>query len=195
MYAWGNNGNGQLGNGNGTITMPARPVNAIFPFGVSLVSVASGAGHHLVLGSEGQICAWGANVGGELGDGTTIGRSTPVLLSAETTRSALVRRFGWRLLVDLSIRSVLLVPAFFRESWKKTFKEFLTTYPVDNEGRAKHQDPKRERNINALIGQEKKASKLVQRKHKSGRSDKDGHKAKKHGPFSVGQTASWGTQR
>jgi alpha-tubulin suppressor-like RCC1 family protein len=59
LYAWGNNGNGQLGNGTITTTMPARPVNAIFPFGVSLVSVASGAGHHLVLGSEGQICAWG----------------------------------------------------------------------------------------------------------------------------------------
>jgi alpha-tubulin suppressor-like RCC1 family protein len=42
------------------------------------VAVAAGRGHSLVLKSDGTVWAYGANGSGELGDGTTTGRSTPV---------------------------------------------------------------------------------------------------------------------
>ena len=40
--------------------------------------VAAGAGHSLALKSDGTVWAWGLNSSGQLGDGTTTTRTTPV---------------------------------------------------------------------------------------------------------------------
>jgi alpha-tubulin suppressor-like RCC1 family protein len=76
LYAWGNNGNGELGNGS-TIDS-AVPVKVIFPPTVTSVSaIAAGAYHSLAITSDG-LYAWGDNNGAQLGDGTRLDRILPV---------------------------------------------------------------------------------------------------------------------
>ena len=43
-----------------------------------VVAVSAGVGHGLAVQSNGTVWAWGSNEHGQLGDGTTIGRHTPV---------------------------------------------------------------------------------------------------------------------
>ena len=78
VYAWGSNSAGQLG--DGTTTNRSVPVQ---PAGITgtVASVAAGGTHSLALTSDGHLWAWGDNTYGELGDGTTISRTTPELLS------------------------------------------------------------------------------------------------------------------
>jgi len=40
--------------------------------------IAAGGGHSLALKEDGTLWAWGANFYGQLGDGTTIDKYTPV---------------------------------------------------------------------------------------------------------------------
>ena len=83
VYAWGANGNGQLG--DGTTSDRSRAVLAelgAIPSGVILQQVSAGGSHSLALGSDGQVYAWGANGFGQLGDGTLTDRTRPVAVSA-----------------------------------------------------------------------------------------------------------------
>ena len=79
LAAWGSNGNSQLG--NGTTVSSSVPV-AVIASGVlagkSVTSIAAGALHNLVRCSDGTLAAWGDNGYGQLGDGSTTNRSTPV---------------------------------------------------------------------------------------------------------------------
>ncbi|MEV7521996.1 hypothetical protein [Streptomyces sp. NPDC091371] len=84
VRSWGFNGFGQLG--NGTTTSTNLPVQvcaqgqtapcAAFLTGVN--EVAAGADYSLALPTDGTVRAWGDNGFGQLGDGTTAHRSTPV---------------------------------------------------------------------------------------------------------------------
>ena len=80
IYAWGYNGNGQLG--DGTFLNRQAPVAVLLgaaPAGTRFVQVAVGGAHSLALAADGTIYAWGNNSGnGRLGDGTTTGHATPV---------------------------------------------------------------------------------------------------------------------
>ncbi|MEU3606448.1 hypothetical protein AB0E83_13500 [Streptomyces sp. NPDC035033] len=88
VWAWGLNSDGQLG--NGTNTSSTRPVQVCAPgqappcAGVltDVVAVASGAFHNLALRADGSVVAWGDNDHGQLGDGTTTDRNTPVQVCA-----------------------------------------------------------------------------------------------------------------
>lgn len=42
------------------------------------VSIAAGKSHSLAIKSDGTLCAWGGNGHGQLGDGTTTERYSPV---------------------------------------------------------------------------------------------------------------------
>lgn len=75
VYAWGKNGNGQLG--NGTTTNSATPVNVGGGL-ADAVAVAAGGSHSLALKGDGTLWAWGENAYGQLGDGSTTDRTTPV---------------------------------------------------------------------------------------------------------------------
>jgi alpha-tubulin suppressor-like RCC1 family protein len=75
--AWGNDTFGQLGDG-GSATARSKPVTVRLPKGTKLTSVRAGCDHNLALTSKGTVLAWGFNGYGQLGDGTTSSRHTPV---------------------------------------------------------------------------------------------------------------------
>jgi len=79
VWAWGGYFYGALGDGTGNVNSPI-PVRAVFPPGVRLVAISAGGDHSLALDADGQVWAWGLNFHGQLGDGTTSDRSTPVLV-------------------------------------------------------------------------------------------------------------------
>jgi len=77
VWAWGRNGNGQLG--DGTNSERRTPVQVSNLTGV--VAIAAGGSHSLALKSDGTVWAWGVNGSGQLGDGTNSERRTPVQVS------------------------------------------------------------------------------------------------------------------
>ena len=80
VWAWGNNGQGRLG--DGTATERHSPIKLA---GISNVAaVAAGSDHSLALTRDGQVWAWGDNSRGQLGDGTTTIRTTPGHVAALT---------------------------------------------------------------------------------------------------------------
>lgn len=79
VWAWGFNNEGQLG--DGTTTLRLTPVEASMPTGVIIRTIATNGPHSLALSEDGQGWAWGRNDNGQLGDGTTIARLTPVAIS------------------------------------------------------------------------------------------------------------------
>ncbi|WP_027660638.1 RCC1 domain-containing protein [Salinispora fenicalii] len=76
VLAWGDNDEGQLG--DGTNTNRSTPVNVDLPPGTTITAIAGGDDHSLALTSTGTVLAWGENDDGELGDGTTTDKLTPV---------------------------------------------------------------------------------------------------------------------
>jgi alpha-tubulin suppressor-like RCC1 family protein len=74
-YAWGGNGNGQLG--DNTITARSSPVTVVG--GITTWSQLSGGRFHSMgLTSAGVAYAWGYNAQGRLGDNTVAAKSSPV---------------------------------------------------------------------------------------------------------------------
>ncbi len=67
VYAWGDNSDGQLG--NGTTTSSSTPVQVSGLSGVKVI--AAGGNHTVALTSDGTVYAWGENVLGDLGATTT----------------------------------------------------------------------------------------------------------------------------
>ena len=81
-YCWGNNSNGQLGDGTSTVRYTPKAVSA--PSGVTLSGIASGGNHSCAQGSDSKAYCWGSNSSGQLGDGTITVRYTPTAVSAPT---------------------------------------------------------------------------------------------------------------
>jgi alpha-tubulin suppressor-like RCC1 family protein len=75
VKCWGGNRLGQLG--NGTNTDSATPV-AVSGLGTGVSTIATGERHTCILTSNGRAKCWGRNFNGQLGDGTTTDRWTPV---------------------------------------------------------------------------------------------------------------------
>jgi hypothetical protein len=74
-YAWGYGGLGRLG--DGTTTNRSNPVSVIGGI-TNWTQVSAGAAHSLGLTSTGIAYAWGYNSQGQLGDGTTTSKRSPV---------------------------------------------------------------------------------------------------------------------
>ncbi|MGD0167484.1 MAG: hypothetical protein ABSC51_09400 [Gaiellaceae bacterium] len=87
---WGYNGDGQLG--NGTTTDSHVPVQVVGVGGTGYLSnvtqISGGRLHACALVSGGTVYCWGDNGNGELGDGTTTNRSTPVPAGSISTAAA-----------------------------------------------------------------------------------------------------------
>lgn len=75
---WGNNANGQLG--DGTTTHRATPVPVLSPTGASgwqVAEIQAGGEFTCAIDLVGKVWCWGRNQYGQLGDGTTANRSLP----------------------------------------------------------------------------------------------------------------------
>ncbi len=90
VYAWGDNSNSQLGDDTTTrrLTPVAVKVAGTSMAGKTIVAIAAGGSHSLALDSTGQVHAWGLNTSGQLGDGTTTSRLTPVAVDTAGTPMA-----------------------------------------------------------------------------------------------------------
>jgi alpha-tubulin suppressor-like RCC1 family protein len=79
VWAWGFNLWGQLGLGTGGAGPDiVKPTPVKIPNLTGIRSVAAAGGHSLALTGDGTVWAWGLNAVGELGDGTTVNRWSPV---------------------------------------------------------------------------------------------------------------------
>lgn len=87
VKCWGDNEDGQLG--DGTMTGRLTPVDVV-GLGSGVQAISAGGSHTCALLSGGAIRCWGNNDEGQLGDGTTITRLTPVVVSGFTSGGHLV---------------------------------------------------------------------------------------------------------
>ncbi len=76
---WGDNGYGELGDGKGCGDY-CLPV-LVRGLGSGVRAISAGGGHTCALTSTGAVKCWGWNTRGQLGDGTTTSRYTPVAVS------------------------------------------------------------------------------------------------------------------
>ena len=82
VWAWGNDNTGQLGDGGVCGKTCTTPVKVGTLAGAAVV--AAGYVHSLAALADGSVRAWGRNAEGELGDGTTTVRATPVTTTGLT---------------------------------------------------------------------------------------------------------------
>jgi alpha-tubulin suppressor-like RCC1 family protein len=75
VWAWGDNGAGQLGTGSNAGSR--TPVQVVLPAGTRLKAVAAGAGFSIGLDGDGTVWAWGGNNVGQLGTAGTDSSSLP----------------------------------------------------------------------------------------------------------------------
>ena len=79
LWAWGNNGQGNLGQGNTTARSSPVQVGALMTWSSVSASIGpSGYSHTLAVNTDGELWAWGDNGFGQLGLGDTTFRSSPV---------------------------------------------------------------------------------------------------------------------
>ena len=97
-YAWGDNGLYQLG--DGTTTVAATPVQVLagsVPSGVTLTAVAAGSATGYVLGSDGDVYAWGYNASGQVGAGVVGDQPAPVQAPLPGGLSAVALAAGYHI--------------------------------------------------------------------------------------------------
>ena len=76
LYAWGSNGQGRLGT-NSSTSQCSFPTSVVGGF-TDWCQASAGFSHSLGLRQNGSAWAWGCNATGQLGDNTTVSRSSPV---------------------------------------------------------------------------------------------------------------------
>src|SRR4249919_50256 len=80
VLCWGDNSHGQLGDGTTTQRLTPVPVAGL-DSGVR--AIAAGGEHACAVTTAGAVLCWGDNIVGQLGDGTTTRRTTPVAVTGE----------------------------------------------------------------------------------------------------------------
>ena len=88
LYAWGYNLDGQLGDGGtANSSVPTLVSGGVMPTGTRFTEIAAGQDDSLALSSTGQLYAWGDNLYGQVGNGSTSG--SPVLAPALVSGGAI----------------------------------------------------------------------------------------------------------
>jgi alpha-tubulin suppressor-like RCC1 family protein len=89
IWTWGNNASGQLGNGATSATPTTTPtqIGTLTTWGQTGVQLHAGSDFTLAIRSNGTLWAWGENSSGQLGDGSTTNRTSPVQIGAGLTWS------------------------------------------------------------------------------------------------------------
>lgn len=81
-YAWGSGDYGALGDGTGlNRNVPVPVAQGAVPAGVKFVQVSAGEQASAAVGDDGKVYTWGMNGNSQLGDGSTVERTTPVQVS------------------------------------------------------------------------------------------------------------------
>jgi alpha-tubulin suppressor-like RCC1 family protein len=86
VWCWGQNGHGQVGNGDGGEAPDDdpkhvnKPVKISMPDGKDAVDVEAGFYHTCALLKTDELACWGRNDDGQLGDGTFQGTDTPKIV-------------------------------------------------------------------------------------------------------------------
>ncbi|BDR54904.1 hypothetical protein KIMH_10150 [Bombiscardovia apis] len=84
-YAWGDNAQGQIGNGTtNDSNAPVQVSQGDLPAGERHTAISAGTNHTLTLASNNEAYAWGNNDHGQLGDGSNTDRNAPVQVSRGT---------------------------------------------------------------------------------------------------------------
>lgn len=83
LWAWGNNTDGQLG--DGTTTGHAAPAPVTVPTADPWTEVACGRAHAVALRADGSLWSWGANDDGQLGLGNNVARTFPTRIGTLDT--------------------------------------------------------------------------------------------------------------
>jgi alpha-tubulin suppressor-like RCC1 family protein len=79
LWAWGFNGDGQLGNGTTDHSSKLMPVD--LPSNITVESFSAGRRHNLAIASDGSVWAWGNNNFGAIGNGNfDADETTPVMV-------------------------------------------------------------------------------------------------------------------
>ncbi len=79
-YCWGDNGYGQLGTSTNALTPYPNPSPVPVSGGLTFKSISAGYLHTCGVTTAGATYCWGDNAVGELGDGSTTIRATPVMV-------------------------------------------------------------------------------------------------------------------
>lgn len=94
VYSFGNNSNGQLGHGDTTARTVATRIATFVTNGLTITDIAASGdaggsdNYALFLTSTGAVWGCGANANGQLGDGSTTQRTTPVSLTTDAAQIA-----------------------------------------------------------------------------------------------------------
>ena len=75
LWIWGNNNSGQIG--DNTISNKSSPVQTI-TFDTNWKQVSAGYNNTLAIKTNGTLWCWGSNSFGQIGDNTTVAKSSPV---------------------------------------------------------------------------------------------------------------------
>ena len=84
LYAWGDNGQGQLGDGNTAAQSSPKLITP--PSGVTYRALATSGGTSYGISKTGEVYAWGGGKEGQIGNGTTESSFTPVKVASGATR-------------------------------------------------------------------------------------------------------------
>jgi hypothetical protein len=85
LWAWGDNGSGELG--DNTTILKYSPILVSGPASTSWSAIAAGRQFSLAITSTGQLYAWGLGTSGQLGDSSIISKSSPILVSGPASTS------------------------------------------------------------------------------------------------------------
>ncbi|MBI5187374.1 MAG: chitobiase/beta-hexosaminidase C-terminal domain-containing protein [Nitrospinae bacterium] len=97
VWAWGSNTSGELGDGTGTVVGQRLTPSAAATGLTGVTALACAHQHTLALKSDGTVWAWGSNTSGQLGDGSTTIRYSPVQVSGLSSVTAVARGYQFSL--------------------------------------------------------------------------------------------------